>query len=234
MKHAIYKSSFIKVGIFLYARYAAPGITTRARNSIRHHSLAPRNIYIPPRRSTHTRLVSESEVNILVSEKPHKHLPVSCTSGQGGVSSIWYQWARGSFSRHWGTTSFITYLKQKVNKLSIISVQGSARPTFVFRDRVQDWNFHSLNFETRSVTQIFWVSVLRPSRDWSFQSLNFETESETQIFWVSISRPGPRLKFSESQFRDRVRDCKFQSLNFETESETQFFQVSVSRPSPRL
>ena len=177
MKHVIHKSSFIKVGIFLYARYAAPGITTRARNSIRHHSLAPRNIYIPPRRSTHTRLVSESEVNILVSEKPHKHLPVSCTSGQGGVSSIRYQWARGSFSRHWGTTPFIIYFKQKVNKLSIISVQGSARPTFAFRDRVRD-----------------------------FHSLNFKTGSETQIFWVSVLRPSARMNFLESQFRDRVRD----------------------------
>merc|ERR1711970_983189 len=49
------------VGIFLYARYGAPGITTRARNSIRHNSLAPRNIYTPARRATHTRLVSESE-----------------------------------------------------------------------------------------------------------------------------------------------------------------------------
>ena len=85
MKHVIHKSSFIKVGIFLYARYAAPGITTRARNSIRHHSLAPRNIYIPPRRSTHTRLVSESEVNILVSEKNSK------TS-----SSLLHLWPGGS------------------------------------------------------------------------------------------------------------------------------------------
>ena len=33
--------------------------------------------------------------------------------------------------------------------------QGSARPTFVFRDRVRDWNFQSLNFETGSETQIF-------------------------------------------------------------------------------
>ena len=33
--------------------------------------------------------------------------------------------------------------------------QGSARPTFAFRDRVQDWNFQSLNFETGSETQIF-------------------------------------------------------------------------------
>ena len=43
-------------------------------------------------------------------------------------------------------------------------------------------------------------------RDQRDQLLHFETESETGIFRVSILRPGPRLKFSESQFRDRVRD----------------------------
>ena len=48
--------------------------------------------------------------------------------------------------------------------------------------------------------------------------------------WDRYSRP--RLKFHESQFRDRVRDCNFLSLTFETE--TGFFWVSMSRPSPRL
>ena len=75
---------------------------------------------------------------------------------------------------------------------------------------------------------------LKNGRDQRDQLLHFETESETGIFRVTILRPGPRLKFSESQFQDRVRDCKFPSLNFKTEFETQFFQVSVLRPSPRL
>ena len=57
--------------------------------------------------------------------------------------------------------------------------------------------------------------------------------------WISetnscISRRSPRLEFSESQFRDRVRDSNFLSLSFETESETEVFRVSISRPSPRL
>ena len=72
--------------------------------------------------------------------------------------------------------------------------QGSARPTFAFRDRVRDWNF---------------------------QSLNFETESETQFFQVSVLRPNPRLTFSKSQYWDRVRDWNFISYSFETESESE-------------
>lgn len=44
------------VGVFMYARYARPGVTSRARHSLRNNS-----IYIAPRHSTHTRLVSESE-----------------------------------------------------------------------------------------------------------------------------------------------------------------------------
>ena len=55
------------------------------------------------------------------------------------------------------------------------------------------------------------------------QLFYFETESETGIFRVSISRPGPRLKFSESQFRDRVRDSIFPSLSFETKPKTDIF-----------
>ena len=60
--------------------------------------------------------------------------------------------------------------------LSLLSsnpCQGSARPSFDFRDQIHDSHF---------------------------QSLNFKTESETQIFLVSVSRPSPRLEFSESQF----------------------------------
>ena len=44
----------------------------------------------------------------------------------------------------------------------------------------------------------------------------------------------PRLVFSQSQFRDRVRDWNSMSLNFETKSETKILWVSISRPSPRL
>ena len=55
--------------------------------------------------------------------------------------------------------------------------------------------------------------------------------SETKF---CILRPSPRLEFSESQFRDRVRDLNFLGLSFETESETEVFKVSISRPSPRL
>ena len=75
----------------------------------------------------------------------------------------------------------------------------------------------------------FTVDCLRDQRD---QLLHFKTESETGIFRVSISRP--RLKFSKSEFRDRVLDWNFPSLSFETESENGIFRVSVSRPSPRL
>ena len=107
------------------------------------------------------------------------------------------------FSSFW----FSQVILRLIQHISSSSAQGSARPTFALRDWVQDWNF---------------------------QSLNFETGSETQIFWVSVSRPSPRLKFSESQFRDRVQDSNFLSLNFETESETVNFRVSVLRPSPRL
>ena len=57
-------------------------------------------------------------------------------------------------------------------------------------------------------------------RDWNFMSLNFETESETKILRVSISSPSPRLDLSESQYRDRVRDWNYLSLSLETESET--------------
>ena len=49
------------------------------------------------------------------------------------------------------------------------------------------------------------IEILK-GRDQQDQLLHFKTESETGIFRVSILRPGPRLKFSESQFRDRVRD----------------------------
>ena len=48
-----------------------------------------------------------------------------------------------------------------------------------------------------------YIICIKDQRD---QLLYFETESETGIFRVSISRPSPRLKFSESQFPDRVRD----------------------------
>ena len=87
------------------------------------------------------------------------------------------------------------------------------------------------------LTRMFESKLIRKdfrSRDQRDQLLHFETKSETGIFRVSTSKLGPKLKFSESQFWDRVRDWSFQSLNFETESETQIFWVSISWPSPRL
>ena len=70
------------------------------------------------------------------------------------------------------------------------------------------------------IVSIVYITRSQINRDQRDQLLHLETESKTGIFGVSILRPGPRLKFSESQFRDRVRDWSFQSLNFETESET--------------
>ena len=86
-----------------------------------------------------------------------------------------------------------------------------ARPTFAFRDRVQDWNLQSLNFETRSETRVSESQFRDRVQDSNFLSLNFETQSETVNFRVSIVRPSLRLnfsksQFSESQYRDPVRD----------------------------
>lgn len=49
----------------VYTWYFKPEVAGRARESLRKHSMAPRSIYIAPRRSTHTRLVSESESSVL-------------------------------------------------------------------------------------------------------------------------------------------------------------------------
>ena len=57
-------------------------------------------------------------------------------------------------------------------------------------------------------------------RDWNFLCLHFETESETGFFWVSMLRPSPRLDFSEPQYWDRVQDWNYLSLNVKTKSET--------------
>ena len=102
------------------------------------------------------------------------------------------------------------YLRPGISETNFCISRPSPRLEFSesqFRDRVQDSNF---------------------------LSLNFETESETQFFQVSISKLSRRLTFSKSQYRDRVQDWNFKGLSFETESETEFFRVSILRPSIQI
>ena len=78
----------------------------------------------------------------------------------------------------------------------------SPRPKFPesqFWDRVQDWNFLSLNFETTSKTGIFQVEILRPE----------------YYFWVLILRLSPRYGM--------VRYCNLEFILFKIKSETRFF-----------
>ena len=91
------------------------------------------------------------------------------------------------------------------------SSQGSARPSFDFRDRVWDWTFQGLNFKTESDTKIFSVSVLRPnlrlefpeSQFWDWvQDSNFLSPKSQFWDWV-------RVYFLNYQFQDRIRDWNF-------------------------
>ena len=84
--------------------------------------------------------------------------------------------------------------------------QSSARSSFYSPNLVQNWMYASLSFETESEIGMSESSFQDKVQDLNFLSLSFNTRTDSWTFWVSLLRLCPRLELSKSQIQDQVQD----------------------------
>ena len=142
---------------------------------------------------------------------------------------------------HWGQVAILE-TKSKTSISWFLSLRPSPRlefSEFQFQDRVREWKFLSLNFETKSKNKDFTAltSAFLWEKAWTLPC-SLAAFSETKIWrpildfslpqfqdWVRLwNFVGHSLKiktgFSETQCQDQVWDTNYLMLNFKTKTKT--------------